>query len=499
MQKIKTLFVCVLLQYTAYENISFAINSSTSYKNSYTINICNFAPYPVITHVATTYFKKKFNFSTNTLSAGQCETIVKTDATYGKPLVHFNAYPVSDDTAVLYFKNKKWFENIWKKVSEDIIYNDNKKGLLFCVSNNNNMKQRPVYEANLCNKNEKLRRYSDPIKITQNQAINWAIKDFAICSKLTDINCNKTPIIELSTWANDLYHTVKHLYTMENKNQTLEGVFPTLPGFEVYDHNGPFDLGIKVKNALKKTPFGTPILLQKGDQILYFNGMPVFGRDIIWLIYDTGKRHGYKHVNEIVFLRNGEIYKTTIGLFFDARIYGNVFLNKMKTCASPLTASILSAIDELTFYNQATLTCLSNSIKNEIQFYPDHNTCKFQRDQVLAAFKQFCPKAYYSGEMLGSVTYIGRTFLEKILIKKIPALGGKKLHSKIIRAALLEGAEESIRTLFTSPPGSSTHAILQQMMERGKLQGAIGVGFKISPLLTTGALAPMIYESYNNL
>ena len=477
----------------------FSAEALTFQEGSYIVNICNLAPYPVITHAAA-LINGEYSFSDKELEAGQCETIVKTSANSGKPSVHLNAYPVANNTVVQYFRNEQWFNRAWEKYGSEQNYGGTDDSILFCVSNEDSSKIRRAANVNDCLANETLRAYSSSIEISDAGVGDWLIIDPVICTKVTelDFRSDSNTLDELANWANGLYYAINRLEFYKNPGTGDEWIFPTETGIKVRDHNGMFDIGIEVISAIEQTPLGSPNIMKEGDIILYFNGSPVFGYDIVSLVYDAGKNYGYKHANEVVFLRNGEIYKGSLNLFFDEDIWRDVFFNPNESTAFYIRATLLSAINEYLFYTQNIATCLIDSVQNGSSHYSCYSECKFYRDQILAAYKQFHPKEYLTGEIFGGVTYIGRTFLENMLVKNVHVFRGEKLYSRIIRAAVLESVEEGARTIFTSPPGASTEYLIESMKQRGRLQGAIGVGFQISPLLTSIAVAPMVIESYES-
>jgi hypothetical protein len=475
----------------------FSNNSFGNITVSFEVNSCNFAPYPVDLHWV---LPDTDQFGRLTLKAGECNRI-NTSAQNHNKNIRFYAEAIQSDS-FNYLRNKSWYIETWNDFKS---FNNSKtaqwpgfqkRGLFYCVDPTTNG-QYQINTPDQCDQEKSLRLYSAGLQFDTAGRADWIILDFAICEKLTDLDCyGQASLSEFSIWAMEMSLALQRLYKTDFHAYERVGLIPTHTGIEVRDTNRMFNEGVEVISALKSTPFGTPIQIQKGDEILLFNGNKVFGRDLIMLVVEAGKRFGYHHANDVIFRRDGQTYSTKIALYFDKNIYGSSFQFPDGSCRMPVLAAALSALNEFLFYKQTAITCLNNGLT--AQKYDSFDQCKFERDQLLAASKQFCPKAEYTGALIGGLSFAGRGVIEKVAIKNIPGIGGKKLYSRISRAALLEVAEESMRAALTQPPGLRTEAILKDIVERGKLQGAIGVGFQVAPLITAGALVPIVYNSYQN-
>ncbi|MCU7829159.1 MAG: hypothetical protein KZQ85_08850 [Candidatus Thiodiazotropha sp. (ex Myrtea sp. 'scaly one' KF741663)] len=482
----------------------FGLSISTAFGDvptSYVVNSCNFAPYSIDLHWV---LPNTNQFGRLSLGPGVCTNInPPTQNSKSNRNIRFYAEAIPSDS-FNYLKEKSWYTQAWNK------YNSVKRkvtaqwpapkrgGLLYCADPNTNH-QYPVNKPDHCDQGKSLRLYTSDLRFGKTGRADWVIVDFAVCDKLTDFDCynKKVPLEELRIWAIEMSHALKRLKKIDSYTYEKVGLIPTHAGLEVRDTNRMFNEGVEVTSALKSTPFGTPIQIQKGDEILSFNGHKVFGRDLIMLVFEAGRRFGYHHANDILFRRDGEVFSTKIALYFDPSIYGSSFQYPDGSCRMPFLMGALSALNEFLFYTQTTASCLNNGLT--AQQYDSFDQCKFERDQLLAAGKQFCPKAEYTGALIGGLSFVGRNILEKAAIKHIPGIGGKKLYSRIKRAALLEVAEESVRAALTQPPGLRTKEILNDIVKRGKLQGVIGVGFQVAPLVTAGALVPIVYNTYQDL
>lgn len=462
--------------------------------SAYTLNVCNLAPYPLFVRTATRNRNLNFSFDSYEFQAGECNALRRSGSSYDPPLIYLHAEP-KNDPAIVYLRTQKWYSDAWNEIGSQQEYGG-EGGLYFCVSRSDRKLHRNVQSPYECEKNEEIRSYSAPILFDNSKTASWIVSDFAICRQLRSGGCESRSLSASVHWARDVNQMLPRLAPLPNRP---ESIIPTDLGVSLTDTNGPFEQGLTVQTAVPETPFGTPVGLRPGDEILSFGGIPVYGYDIVALIYRAAKKHGYDYGHEVVFARKGEIYKTTIGLFFDKQVYGRIFLNPDKTCAHPVRASILAAIEEYSFYRQNQATCLIDSFDQKKTTLRSYSECKFERDQILAALKQFCPQEYFGGQMVGGLTFIGRPFVERVVSKNIPILGANNLYSRIARAAILEAAEEGVRTLYTVPPGSPTQQIMEEMIARGKLQGVIGVGFQISPLITLIGVAPMVVHSYQSL
>ena len=478
---VSLLFVCIQVNASSVPN--------------YHVKSCNLAPYPIDLHWVLPGTNR---FGSVPLSAGECSTI-KPSIEHKKNNSNIRLYAEPQvSTSFNYLENESWYVNMWRSDTESASSQpiDPHQDRLYCSHSKNTLPRR-VSSYSQCDESSKLHLYSGQLHFNDTGRADWLIVDTQICKKLDDIDCfNITSLEEAMTWANEMNLALQRLSFLDN-SYGRAGLIPTHMGIEVRDTNRMFNEGVAITSALKQTPFGTPIQLQTGDEILLFNGNKVFGRDLQVLVYEAGKEFGYNHAHNVVFRRNGEVFSVKAALFFDPGIYGTAFQNDNGTCRAPLLTAALSALNEFMFYKQTTATCLYDGLRENQ--YSSFDECKFERDQFLAAGKQFCPKVEYTGALVGGLSFAGRSFVESAATRMFPSIGKKNLYSRVTRAALLEVSEESVRAVLTQPPGLNTEAVMNDIVERGKLQGAIGVGFQVVPKLTMAALVPIVYQSYQDL
>lgn len=475
---------------------SVSVSLSASSDSVLRVNVCNFAPYPTHTY-ALSFDSNEYSISSMPLEAGECNHL--SGVKKGTPVQNIRLFAQPKDSKVhKYLIGKTWYKDKWSKISKSQTWGGEnvRSGLSFC-KDGDNFSYAPQRD---CPPDKDVVVFSGPLNFDKSLRADWIIADFALCSSLQDIDCyGDVSLDEFSIWANEVGHGLKRrIATIKLQEKKVpEKVIPTDMGIEVRDFNGILNAGVEVISAKSVTPFGTPVQLQKGDLIIQFDGFKVFSHELIKLIYDAAKKYGYNDPVDVVFIRNGELFKTQLALFFDENIFGRAFVNISGQCRAPLLTFMHSALNEFMFYRQAAASCLLDDIRNKN--FGGFSACKFERDQLLAAHKQFCPKSYYTGELLGGISFLWRPKLEKIVVKNVKVLSGKSVYSRVVRAAVLEVAEESARTLFTTAPGLNKQAILEEMQQRAKVQGLIGVGFQTFPLITAGAVIPMVYNSYSTM
>ena len=457
------------------------------------INACNFAPYAINLHWVV---PEADEHGSTPLAAGECNSISQMTGHASKNTRLF-AEPASS-LSYEYVKHKDWYKRFWGDLG---IQNTQwpsaqADGLIYCAGNSSRSLTR-ADRSNNCPSNTQARFYSAPLNFDENDRADWVMLDFALCSRFSDLDCYNASLEELGIWAADMSDALHRLYQYRNPSSGRAGLIPSIAGIVLEDTNRMFNHGIEVVSAEKSTPFGTPIQLRPGDEILFFNGHKVFGQDIAMLVFEAGKRYGYNHVNEVVFRRNGQTYSTGLALYFDEYAYGNIFKLPNGNCREPLVATALSALNEFQFYNQSEFSCMMDEMRNPGSI--SQSKCVFERDQFIAAIKQFCPKEAFTGEMIGGLAFIGSNLVDRAVPVLIPAVKGKSLYSRSARALLREIGEETFRTIRTQPPGVNTQAVIDDIIARGQLQGAIGVGFQVAPRITGALLVPMIYNTYQQL
>lgn len=450
------------------------------------INGCNFAPYPINLRWIVPETGQSGRMP---LAAGECNTIRQSSSGSASLNTRLFAEPISS-RSYNYIRYKSWYAKFWDDlgIKNPQWPSAQSGGLIYCASTTHNTVSR-ANRSNTCPAGTETQFYSAPLNFENGRA-DWVVLDFALCDRLTDLDCYGSPTLdELALWATEMSNALERLYAFHNPSPGYAGLIPTMPGVVLKDTNRMFNQGVEVISAADATPFGTPIQLQPGDEILFFNGHKIFGQDINILLYEAGKKYGYDHANEVIFRRNGQTYATKLALYFDHHTYGSIFQTAGGRCREPLIAGALGALDEFQFYQQSKLSCMLDDIKKPGTI--NQTQCRFERDQFIAAIKQFCPQANFVGRLFGGLTFPARSVVERLIPIK-----GKSLYSRATRALIMEVAEESARALLTQPPGVNTKAVIDDIIARGKLQGAIGVGFQVAPRVTGLLLIPMIYNSY---
>lgn len=475
-------FLYVLLTAAAFANTTPSI----------IVNGCNFAPYAIQLNWIV---PETGEHGRVPLAAGECNSMRQSSSQASKNTRLF-AEP-TDSLSYEYIRYKDWYANFWNELgtSDPQWPSAETDGLVYCVTNSGTSFKASELSQE-CPNGTQVQLYSAPLNFDESGRADWIMLDFALCGRLTDLNCYNTSLDELAIWAAEMAAALDRLYQYRHPSSGRAGLIPSISGLKLEDRNRLFNEGVEVVSSADATPFGTPIQLQPGDEIVFFNGHKVFGQDINTLFYEAGRAHGYNHMNEVIFRREGTLYSTGLALYFDDYAYREIFAPNGR-CREPFIVGSLHALNEFHFYSQSTLTCLLDEFLDPGTV--NQAQCRFDRDQFRMAAKQFCPRAAFTGEMVGSLSFIGANFVEKMIPQLSPGLKGKSLYSRAMRAVLREVGEETARTLLTQPPGLNTEAVIDDIVARGKLQGAIGVGFQVAPRVTGALLIPMIYGSYQQL
>lgn len=302
--------------------------------------------------------------------------------------------------------------------------------------------------------------------------------DFGVCGSDIGFSCHEAPKEGLQKYFLSLSATLRAAWDATKIGVDYNiGVVPMGAGFNTYDHNGIYRIGVRVNETLHVTPLGSTVPLKVGDEVLLFNNNPVFNRDDLSIyLLNHARKNGYNVKYRVIFRRNGEVFEGFGHTFFDRNVYTRNFLNPDGSCKFKELAFLVSALEEACFYTQSTLTCIKRNLLGEIGLDAE---CKFERDQIIAALQQFCGGESLAGTILGGIYMPLRAPAESIL-RRIPGLSGADLFKSLGRTGILEGIEEASRTALTLPPGFDINDSLSQIQRNASIGSAIGIGFQIA-------------------
>jgi len=291
------------------------------------------------------------------------------------------------------------------------------------------------------------------------------------------INCAETEIGELLAWSNALGRSLATSWRAQHP--TFEhGLIPTETGLATTDSNGPLRRGIDVDYRVADfTPFGSPIYARAGDTILTFNGEPIFDKDsFIILSIEHGMQAGYRNPYSMQIARNGLVHNIEGYTAFHRGTFGSIFLDEDGSCRVGTRAALSSALNSASFYTAPFLGCADYDLEN--MSVSRRETCEFAYKQLLAAYRQWCPKVSQYASIVGDVIMPGRSGAESVVRK----FGVRRL-GRLAAPIVVEVIEESARAVLTLPPGiraeDNVNSIAQQI-GFGMVVGQVaGQGFRM--------------------
>ncbi|MBL4707139.1 MAG: hypothetical protein JKY48_01690 [Flavobacteriales bacterium] len=297
-----------------------------------------------------------------------------------------------------------------------------------------------------------------------------------ICAENMEVECSQRTGVALN-WAGKLNQALKasaKSYEIEFSGVNY-GVIPTAVGWDTHDANGPYKQGVVVTFAYTETPFHSPIALVVGDILLEFNGMPVFDRDdLVYYVFEHGLNKGYDVPHKMIIQRDDQLYEIEGHQVFNKYAYKDVFLDETFSCKVISSAALTGTLREASLYTSHILGCLD--FDKDMKPYRNKR-CEFIVEQVVAAYRQFCPDVTFYSSMIGGVFLPGREIPAGLLRKFV--FRGLKLPAKILRAITLEGAEEAARAIATLPPGAKVRESWNSIQHQAIFGAVIGGGLAI--------------------
>ncbi len=408
------------------------------------------------------------------MPAGTCNKVSLSQ--YGQDHLYYYIRAL-ETPALRHLQRESWFREDWNGWP---VWTSPEFEYVICISERDGSFEEGTFGA-LCNG-----RLIGLDRVTYDQNGDFFIDstDPFLCARRTGVDCwsELEPVL---TWAYLLNRSLissKRSFEMEDSNRYY-GVIPTAVGWEAVDFNGPYQIGVEVTFAHSRTPFGSDIYVRKGDQIIEFNGEPVFDRnDLVYYIVEHGLRHGFENPHQVVVRRGSELLSLVGYQVFHRDVYGSIFQNSDGSCRNSGAASLTGALREGSFYTSDILGCIHFDREHGVV---RNRSCEFIVRQVVAAYRQYCPDETYYSTIIGGVFLPGRQIPESVMKRFI--FKGTGAAPRILRAIALEGAEEAARTVLTLPPGIKAADNLDLVRKQAALAASIGVGFTVAfPRITGG-------------
>ena len=239
------------------------------------------------------------------------------------------------------------------------------------------------------------------------------------------------------------------------------------------DHNGPFDLGVRVNSAISVTPLGSPVQIRPNDVLLELNGHDIYHHDeVIYYFYKHAIESGVDAPYTATVQRENQVLRVQGFMYFDDNLAGRMFLDETGQCRLTTAAAILGALEEFSFYTLRYINC---SVEKSVSEYR-YESCVRNRTLFLAAYKQFCPNETLVGTVLGGMWFPARGAAERFLF------GGpvKATGSNLLRALILEGSEEAARSALTLPSGYSGSESFDTILNDASIGATLGGAFQLA-------------------
>lgn len=319
---------------------------------------------------------------------------------------------------------------------------------------------------------------TDLIRFDANDDFYIESIDPFLCERKLEINCwnrDARPVLE---WAFQLNMALISAYRVfeTQYSERYNHVIPANVGWDVNDHNGPYNLGVKVKAAKKRTDLRSPIFVQEGDIVLEFNGNPIFSRaELVHHAVEHGLKYGFANPHKVVVQRGGEIHTFPGFQHFNRISYGPIFQDGNGMCKVRGRAALSAALREALFYQNDIVGCIH--FDRNLGLRRDRS-CEFIVQQVVAAYSQFCPDVTFYSTIVGGVFMPGREIPESVLRRYF--FKGAATVPRVLRAIVLESAEEAARAIQTLPPGIEALDNMAFIRDQAALGAALGVGFTVA-------------------
>lgn len=301
------------------------------------------------------------------------------------------------------------------------------------------------------------------------------ILDPHICGQLRRMDCFSTDLGSVSRWAYTLSTALKQRAWFYSYADDVEGLIPTMTGFTIWDDDEPYDLGVRVSGRMRRTPLGTPIAAREGDRLRFFNGQPIFSHeDIVRPIMEHAREQGYaKPYAALVEREEHQHLEITGALYFDATVYGPVFQTRTGDCRFKGEASVIAALQEASFSTASFFSCLGPGLPNGVSA----RRCRFTRQQLVAAFQQFCPHQTESAAFAGAWFVPVRGAVERTIAGLVAGTGIKR---HLLRVAISEGLEEGIRAAINLPPGVEVASNIDAIRDGAVFGAGMGVAMDVA-------------------
>jgi hypothetical protein len=148
-----------------------------------------------------------------------------------------------------------------------------------------------------------------------------------------------------------------------------------------------------------------------------------------------------------------------------------LFVFNNGSCRNTTSAALKASLQEASFYTQPVIACIRyDRLDENIQ---RNKRCEFQVRQLVAAYRQFCPKVTMWSSIIGTIFMPGRDLAEKSAARYL--LGSKKLTSRIASSVFIEGIEETSRAIITLPPGISLGDNVNSIAQQVSFGASVGL------------------------
>lgn len=434
---------------------------------SATINFCNFSPYDTEAVVLRYAGEGVDSPRAYGLAAGTCDSFILNTSSTDRLFYYIRAV---DTPSLRHLLSEPGLANDWG--GWPVWFNPNSTAFA-CVDESGNFER--LQENAACQTSPPLGLES--IIFDKNSEFFLESFDPYICNMKLNIDCQgqPRPVLEWAFLLNKSLAASHRSFEIE-QDQTSNHIIPTAVGWEAIDRNGPYNLGIEVIFSYDETPLGSPIQVEIGDVIEEFNGHPVFDRnDLVYYIVRHGVESGYSVPHKMTIKRSGERYTVEGFQLFSKIAYADIFLDESGSCSRLESSALTGALREASFYTNDILGCLEFGRET---FITRNRKCEFIVNQVVAAYRQFCPDVTFYATVVGGVFMPGRQIPESMLTHF--AFKGMRLPARAMRAITLEGAEEAARAVLTLPPGVLASDNLKFVRDQAALGSAMGVGFTVA-------------------
>jgi uncharacterized membrane protein len=239
--------------------------------------------------------------------------------------------------------------------------------------------------------------------------------------------------------------------------------------------------GVVVAEALQTTPFGKPVPVFPGEEIIEFDEKPIFNAvdlDIAVIKFAESREKGILKPFTIVVRRGNETITRKGCFFFNEAAY-------VRTART---------YEQAQDYGWKIGTSLAGSpIDRVCQNNPDRD-CRWQKTQEFWLLRQLHPDAYEKGRLQGALTQGALTFIAvPVVVRFLRALFLPRLADPAVAVAeaavglALPVVEFATMARYEAPPGADIHA---EVREAASLGAKIGVATILMGPLTSRVKLP---------